>query len=208
MEIGETVAMFRRVAQTMIDSTDQLTKADQAIGDGDHGIGMQRGFEAVQKTLEDSRFETVGDVLKQIGYGLMNSTGGASGAIFGTLFIGAARELKERKQFDAACLSLFLQSGLDAVKKRGRANLGDKTMVDALEPAAAASKNRTALTDCIDAASEAAQRGMEATKEMVANFGRAKSLGKRAVGHPDPGSISMSLILGSMREYIASNLSE
>ena len=206
MEIEDTVAMFRQVAQSMIDNTDLLTKADQVIGDGDHGIGMRRGFEQVLKDLSDDKFSTLGDLLKKIGYGLMNAAGGASGVIFGSLFIGAAKALGEQNHLDANNLTILLQRGLESVKKRGKAQPGDKTMVDALEPAAKAAANQSSLTECITAAAEAARVGMEETKNMVASFGRAKSLGDRALGSPDPGSISIFLILNSMKNYILTSI--
>lgn len=206
LKIEDTVEMFRQVAQSMIDNTDLLTKADQVIGDGDHGIGMRRGFEQVSKDLNDKEFSTLGDLLKTIGYGLMNVTGGASGVIFGSLFIGAAKVLSGQNHLDANNLTILLQSGLESVKKRGKAQPGDKTVVDALEPAAKAAENKLSLTECITAAAEAARVGMEETKNMVANFGRAKSLGDRALGSIDPGSISIFLILNSMKKYILTSI--
>ena len=158
LKISDSVSMFKHVAQTMIDSVDILTKADQVIGDGDHGIGMQRGFEAVLNELNGNQFNSLNDLFKKIGYALMNSSGGASGAIFGTLFIGAARELGNKDKIDANNLSIFLKSGLDAVQKRGKAKPGDKTMVDALEPAAVAAANCSSLNECITTAASAATR--------------------------------------------------
>ncbi len=202
LEMDQIVAMFKQVAQSIIDNVDMLTKADQAIGDGDHGIGMQRGFETVLKELNEKEFNSLTDLLKKIGFSLMNSIGGASGALFGTLFTGAARELVGQEQLNALNLSVLLRSGLEAVKKRGKAQPGDKTMIDALEPAANVSEGYSSLTEGITAAAEAARLGMEATKEMVASFGRAKSLGDRALGYPDPGSISVFLILNEMKAFI------
>lgn len=202
--IAETVNMFRSVAQTMIENTDRLTKADQAIGDGDHGIGIQRGFEAVLSEMDNNQFDTLGELFKKIGYALMNSTGGASGALFGTLFIGAARTIGDQAELNAETFKLLLRSGLDAVKKRGKAKPGDKTMIDSLGPAVEAAEKSSSLDESMAAAVKAAQEGVEATKDMVANFGRAKSLGERALGHPDPGSISICIILEAMQAFIHS----
>ena len=121
----------------MQDSQDLLTQADKAIGDGDHGIGMARGFAAVQAKLEASPPATVADLLKTTGMALLTSIGGASGVIFGTLFRGGARNLTGVTIFNSETLSLMLTDGLAAVQERGKANPGDKTMVDALTPAAA-----------------------------------------------------------------------
>ena len=202
LNLEETIQMFRAVAQSMIEHTDLLTKADQAIGDGDHGTGMRRGFSATLILLEENEFTTLAQMIKQIGYALMNSTGGASGVIFGTLFIGGAKELKEKEQFDADSLRILLTSGLAAVKQRGKAQPGDKTVVDALEPAASATADHSSLQESITAVVSAAEAGMEETKTMIAHFGRAKSLGEKAIGHADPGSISMFLLLKAMKEYI------
>ncbi len=202
LNVEETVELFRFVSKFMIDQKDILTKADQKIGDGDHGIGIARGFEAIIDLLEATPFDELGALLKKIGFGLMNSMGGASGAIFGTFFLGAAKAISQQDYLDSENLGLMLKGGLDAVKNRGKANPGDKTMVDALEPAALAADSQISLVDNLAAVTEASRLGMEKTKEMVANFGRAKSLGEKAIGHADPGSISMHLLLKSMTEYV------
>jgi dihydroxyacetone kinase-like protein len=135
---------------------------------------------------------------------LVTSIGGAAGAVFGTLFRGGSKPLKEKEVFDAEALSLLLLEGLAAVKKRGKAKPGDKTMVDALEPAALESQNDTAfpLDQALIAITEAARLGMEKTKDMIATVGKARTLGERSLGHPDPGAISTYLILKYMLEYV------
>lgn len=194
------------VAHEMVSKQDLLTQADKAIGDGDHGIGMTRGFEAVLQKLNQKNFDSVGAMLQNIGTTLLMSIGGAAGAIFGTWFRGAATSLMDKMIFDSDALANVLNDGLSAVKDRGKAKLGDKTMVDALEPAAC---NATAMKGCplgeaLAAATKAAQEGMENTKNMVATMGKAKSLGDRAIGYPDPGALSTYLILSLMTEYILS----
>lgn len=199
--------MFVYLSEKMIDSKDLLTQADKAIGDGDHGIGMAKGFESVRSQIEAKEFATLAELFKTIGFALMTSIGGASGAIFGTLYQGAALHMGDQTEFNAKTLSGLLVSGLDAVKKRGKSKPGDKTMVDALEPAAETSKTCIAfsLEKALAAVSDAAARGMEKTKEMVATVGRAKSLGERAIGHPDPGAVSTHLILSYMAEFVKEN---
>lgn len=201
----ETQEMFVHLSKGMVESKDLLTQADKAIGDGDHGVGMARGFEAVLQKLQGGDFATIGELLKAVGMTLMTSIGGASGAVFGTLFRGGAKQLGDRSIFDAEVLSLLLVDGLDAVKVRGKAKPGDKTMVDALEPAAFKSHElRSApLDESLAAVTEAARQGMEGTKEIVATIGKAKTLGDRSLGHPDPGAISTYLMLEFMREYVA-----
>lgn len=207
LNIEETRQMFVYLANQMIASKDALTQADKAIGDGDHGIGMAKGFEAVRAKIESQEFVSLSELLNTVGFALMTSVGGASGAIFGTLYQGAATEMDDRTVFDAEALSNLLVHGLAAVKKRGKAKPGDKTMVDALEPAAMAAEAHRSkpLTAALSAVSEAAEKGMQNTKAMVATMGRAKSLGDRALGHPDPGAVSIHLILNSMADFAREN---
>lgn len=197
--------MLVHVARRMEESESLLTDADRAIGDGDHGVGMARGFEAVRRQLENSPAGTVGELLDVTGRTLLASVGGASGILFGMFFRGGAAALGDRETFDADALSLFLKEGTAEVRKRGKAAPGDKTMVDALEPAAdaAAAASGDSLARLLSAASEAARSGVEDTKGMVARTGKARSLGERSVGHPDPGALSASLILSAMAEFVS-----
>jgi dihydroxyacetone kinase-like protein len=206
LTITEATAMFIHVAQRMQESADLLTQADKAIGDGDHGIGMARGFAAVQAKLSASPPATVADLLKTTGMALLTSIGGASGVIFGTLFRGGARNLTDATIFNAETLSRMLADGLTAVQERGKANPGDKTMVDALAPAAAKSTEMamSTLDEALPAVAEAARLGMEETKDMVAATGKARALGPRAIGFADPGALSMYLILDFMAQYVTS----
>ena len=203
LTLDETKAMLLHVAKRMEESKDLLTQADKAIGDGDHGIGMARGFEAVRQKLSGQSFATLDEMFKATGMALLTSVGGAAGAIFGTLFRGGAKGLAGAQEFDAKALSLFLADGLQAVKDRGKAKAGDKTMVDALEPAALKSAELASapLDQALAAVAEAARLGMEKTKEIVAATGKAKPLGARSLGHPDPGAVSTHLILNFMHEY-------
>lgn len=194
------------VAHEMLTKQDLLTQADKAIGDGDHGIGMTRGFEAVLQKLNQKNFESVGAMLQNIGTTLLMSIGGAAGAIFGTWFRGAATSLMDKMIFDSEALASMLTDGLSAVKDRGKAKPGDKTMVDALAPAAcnATAMKGHSLAKALAAATKAAQEGMENTKNMIATIGKARSLGDRAIGYPDPGALSTYLILSLMTEYLLS----
>ena len=210
LTLDETRAMILHVAREMISNQDLLTQADKAIGDGDHGIGMTRGFEAVRQKLEQKDFDSVGALLQNIGTTLLMSIGGAAGAIFGTWFRGAATSLMDQRVFNSEALARMLTDGLSAVKDRGKAEPGDKTMVDALEPAAAKAKEMILhpLDAALSAAVDASQNGMEQTKHMIATMGKAKTLGKRAIGHPDPGALSTYLILKSMAAYLQSKTDE
>jgi dihydroxyacetone kinase-like protein len=204
LSLSELREMIIFVANRMIESKDRLTQADKAIGDGDHGIGMARGFESVLNKVGGQEFATLETLFKTVGTTLLTSIGGAAGAVFGTFFRGGAESLKNQDVLTAEAFSRILQDGLKAVKDRGQAKPGDKTMVDALEPAAAEARNREAdrLDEALAAIAESARLGMEKTKEMVAAVGKAKTLGERSLGHPDPGAVSIYLILDSMKEYV------
>jgi dihydroxyacetone kinase-like protein len=182
-------------ADLILSETETLTHADQAIGDGDHGIGMSRGFTAVKAGLPEGG-ATVPATLSFVGKTLMMKVGGSSGAIFGTLFLSGANAVPDGP-LDSEGFARFLEAGLEGVQKRGNAKPGDKTMVDALAPAAHAARVHAAapLSTCLAAADAAAREGVEATKNMIATLGRAKTLGERSLGHPDPGAMSMSLLL-------------
>jgi dihydroxyacetone kinase-like protein len=202
---GKGVAsMIVLVAEHLIDNTDRLTDADIAIGDGDHGTGMRRGFEGVLKSLAGLDEVDPEIVLKKTGSAIMTDAGGASGAIFGTLFRSGSKALAGRPDFDAAAFADFLGAGLASVERRGQSAAGQKTMIDALSPAAkAAEAHRTgSLGAAVAAAAEAALDGMEQTKAMVAKMGKARSLGDRSLGHVDPGALSMSLILDAMNAFL------
>jgi len=197
--------MLEYVAAGMITSQDQLTRADQAVGDGDHGVGMTRGFEAVQEKLRDKPFSSLGELFKTTGLALLTSIGGAAGAVFGTFFMGGGVHLNEKTDFDSETLAQLLNDGLRAVITRGQARPGDKTMVDALAPAAGAAQESASLPldEAFIAVAAAAKSGMEATRDMVARVGKAKTLGERSLGYPDPGAVSMWLILDFMRQFSA-----
>jgi dihydroxyacetone kinase-like protein len=204
LTITEATAMFLHVAARMQESEDLLTQADKAVGDGDHGIGMARGFAAVQAKLEAAPPGTVAELLKTTGMALITSVGGASGAIFGTLFRGGARNMATETVFDSETLARLLGDGLAAVQERGKAKPGDKTMVDALAPAAATAAEMAAapLDQALPPVVAAARTGLEKSKAMVATTGKAMALGQRALGYVDPGALSMVLILEAMAEYV------
>ncbi|OIN25155.1 dihydroxyacetone kinase subunit DhaL [Vibrio barjaei] len=203
MDVLTAKNMMAYVAKNMVDSEPMLTKYDQAIGDGDHGIGMERGFLAVQTLLTDEfQPEDVSKLMLKIGSTMMATMGGASGAIFGTLFRSGAKSIKGAEQLDTETLATFLAGGLQGVYHRGGAKPGDKTMIDALVAAVEASEKLSGdLTKNLPAIAAASKQGVEATKDMIATTGKAKTLGERSLGHPDPGAVSMSLILQFMSEY-------
>lgn len=193
------------VSQALIDQTDILTDADLKIGDGDHGIGMRRGFEAALEALQAGALDSVEATFKATGTAILSNTGGAAGAVFGTLFRSGAKAFAADGSMDGDGFAGFLEEGLTAVLKRGGVVEGQKTMVDALAPAARAARAAAdaGLATATAAAAEGALQGVEASKAMIATTGKARSLGERSIGHPDPGAISVSLILAATRDFVA-----
>ena len=204
LDLSDTIEMVKQVALSIIDSEPLLTDADRNLGDGDHGLGMERGMKAVIEKIESSSFNQISDVFKSAGMAMMSSMGGASGALFGTLFRNGGKALDGEETLNSDGLKSFLNAANEGVKSRGGASPGDKTMIDALEPAAQeASKNFSLpLYELISLVSQAADRGKEESKEMIATMGRAKTLGERSLGHPDAGACSVAIILKSMSEFI------
>lgn len=197
--------MLLYIAGRIIDKKQYLTEIDSAIGDGDHGIGMAGGMQKARKKLMGMSgeknayrlFESVGEVL-------LMSMGGASGVIFGSLYMSGAKGMNPKESLNATDLAKMGRKSLNAIQERGGAKVGDKTMVDALAPAVEAMEENSdgTLIEMLKAAEKAAWRGMEATKQYTAKFGRAKSLLERAVGHQDAGATSVYIIFNAMREFV------
>jgi len=197
LSVPQVKQWFLLLCPAMIGEQETLTRADQAIGDGDHGIGIARGFTAVESKLTESEFTSLDVLVSAVGKALLMSIGGASGAIFGSLFMGASKALKDRTALDATCLADMLESGLRAVQERGKAAVGDKTIVDALKPAADRAREVQAkpLDEALAEVIAAANSGLESTRNLQARFGKARPLGERALGHVDPGALSFTLML-------------
>lgn len=209
MNRHETIEMMQLVAKGMVASEPMLTKYDQTIGDGDHGLGIERGFSNVEMYLkEEFVAKDVGDVMTKIGTKLMSTMGGASGAIFGTLFRTGGKAIAGEEELTTSVLARFLEAGLEGIYKRGGAEEGAKTMIDALAPAMRRAHELSSvdIKDAIEDITKASQQGVERTKDMIATTGKAKTLGERSLGHPDPGAISMFLILKFMAEYTCSEV--
>ncbi len=185
---------------------DHLVQLDAAIGDGDHGTNMVRGFEAVVQALAADAGSPPGRLLIISGRTLVSTVGGASGPLWGSALRNAGRALGDETTFDGAQLAELLAAALAAVKDLGTASIGDKTMVDALEPAVDALRDRVAAGDslpaALSAAAEAAEAGMRATIPLQARKGRASYLGERSVGHQDPGATSTALIIRALQKAV------
>lgn len=195
----KTVAVVREMAAAMEEHRRHLTKLDSEIGDGDHGNNMHRGFGAALERLEGAEPAAPGDALKAVSMALISKVGGAAGPLYGTAFLRAATALAGKKDPSPEDVAEALEAAVGGVKQRGKAEVGDKTMVDALQPAAGAAKEAAAsgggAGEVLRAAAEAANEGSETTVPLTARRGRANYLGERAVGHMDPGARSSYLLL-------------
>lgn len=201
--------MFLYVAHKVVESEDFLTEIDLKLGDGDHGFGMALGFKAVKEALEGKEFETVENLFQEVGMTLLDTMGGASGVLFGTVFISGIVGLEPHKEADLPLLAGIYRRSLEALKRRGKAQIGDKTMVDAFEPAVvgleeAAAKNAD-LPEGLAMGAECAKKGMEHTRDCVAKFGRAKSYGTKALGLQDAGATSVWIIFQAMSDWASEN---
>ena len=211
LDIPQTKAMMIHIADAIIENKPFLTEVDSKIGDGDHGIGMAGGLEkAKAKLMETESFEDINQVFKTVGKTMLMSMGGASGVIFGTMFQDGVKAMDSKKVLDCKTFTEIMRSSLLSIKERGKAQVGDKTMVDALEPAVTAMENTNTddLEILLNAAEEAAEKGMEDTKNYAAKFGRAKSLLERSIGFQDAGATSVWIIFKTMKNYVATINSE
>jgi len=185
-----------------------LTELDSAIGDADHGINMNRGMQAAMAKLDGLTGDDIGGLLKTVGMTLVSTVGGAGGPLYGTLFIQMGAPAAGKSRVTAEEWVAMLDSGIQGVIKRGKAEPNDKTMVDALLPALEALRSALAdglpLADALKRSAGAAEEGMKATIPLVARKGRASYLGERSAGHQDPGATSSYLLLKAAAESIGS----
>jgi dihydroxyacetone kinase-like protein len=198
---------MKRFAGEVAENRQYLTKLDGAIGDGDHGTNMDRGMKKVLERLEADDGDDIGASLKTVGMALVSSVGGAAGPLYGTLFLQMGQAAAGRSELDLAGFTEALDSGIQGVIKRGKAEPGDKTMLDALNPALDALRNADGadVAAALQQAADAAREGMESTVPMVARKGRASYLGERSAGHQDPGATSSHLLLKTAAEAVASS---
>lgn len=195
---------FDALQQIYVENKKFLTDLDSAIGDADHGVNMDRGFTAVKEELSQNPPVNISDTLKTVAMGLIRTVGGAAGPLYGTFFLKASGASKDKDALNADDLVNMFQAGLDGIVQRGKAELNDKTMVDALSPAVIAMKQ--ALEDGVDLkemlrrGAAAAEEGMKNTIPLQAKKGRASYLGERSIGHQDPGATSSYLMIKKAAE--------
>ncbi|MDQ0076612.1 dihydroxyacetone kinase subunit DhaL [Arthrobacter oryzae] len=200
LDVDWAVRWLTLSAQAMADHRVELIELDRAIGDSDHGENMDRGFKAVMDKLAEAPPATPGAALKLTAMALMSKVGGAAGPLYGTAFLRASTSLGDAPDIDPAALAAAIEAARDGVVARGKAEPGDKTMVDAWTPAVEAAAAAAAAGDgdvlkVLLAAAEAAEAGAVATDPLIARKGRASYLGERSAGHRDPGAVSTALIL-------------
>ncbi|SFA52338.1 dihydroxyacetone kinase DhaL subunit [Parageobacillus thermantarcticus] len=179
---------------------EHLTELDQAIGDGDHGLNMARGFQEVVEKIASANYEDLGSLFKDVSMTLIAKVGGASGPLYGTAFLKMSLALAGKKEADDKEMVAALEAALDGIKARGKANVGEKTMVDVWEPVMEFLREKGSMQ--AKEAALLAKEKMEHTKELEAKKGRAAYLGSRSVGHIDPGSASSYLLFAALAEAL------
>jgi len=206
MDAATITSWMREIDVAVRAERDHLVQLDAAIGDGDHGTNMVRGFEAVVQTLASDGGSPPGKLLILAGRTLVSTVGGASGPLWGSALRSGGRVLGDQPTFDGPQLVEVLAAALASVKDLGTAAVGDKTMVDSLEPAVEMLRSRLAdgasLDDAIEEAAAAAEAGMRSTIPLQARKGRASYLGERSVGHQDPGATSTALIVRALQKAV------
>jgi dihydroxyacetone kinase-like protein len=208
---GQMLKWLEVTAAVIEENRQYLTDLDSPIGDADHGINMDRGFKKIVSKLPGVEDKDIGTILKTSGMALVTSVGGAGGPLYGTFLMDAGKAVAGKDELSDNDLVALLDAGLKGVVKIGRANLEDKTMVDALHPALEALRKAVAdgkdTVEALHLMTDAAHEGMKDTIPMLARKGRASYVGERSIGHQDPGATSSYLILRTLMETIESNLS-
>lgn len=199
------VKAMEAIRQAIDENKEYLTRLDGVIGDADHGINMARGFDAVMNKLRAEPDIDISAGLKKVGMTLLSTVGGAAGPLYGTAFLRAALPAQGKTEVTRELAAQMLFAAIQGIKERGKAVLGDKTMIDALEPAyqafIKATDEEKSLLECLEQACEEAYKGVEYTKTIIARKGRASYLGERSLGHQDPGATSSWIILKTLMEF-------
>ena len=204
---GVGAEWIRKLAAEVAEQRSALVELDTAIGDGDHGTNLDRGMRKAVQQLDGMSDSDLGAQFKTVGMALVSSVGGAAGPLYGTLFLELGKAAAGHEELDAAGWADALEAGVRGVQARGKAEPGDKTMLDALAPAAealrAAAEAGDSPADALRSAADAADEGMRATIPLQARKGRASYLGERSVGHQDPGATSSHLLLRTLADTVA-----
>lgn len=205
---SKTIEILSAICDEIERSKDYLCELDAALGDGDHGVSMAKSFHAVRENLSGMADKDIGDILHSSGMTLISEVGGAMGPLFGTAFLRAGKVASGKHSLSAADVAAMISAAEAGIVQRGKAQPGDKTMLDAVHPAADAAQQAAAagasIAETLAAAADAAQAGAVATKALVAKVGRASRLGERTLGHQDAGATSVSIILRVAAELVTS----
>lgn len=206
MNTNDVVCMVKKICDATIASREELCKLDSYVGDGDHGFTVERGFTGVRNMIDKESFETPKAVMEAVGDELADTMGGAIGLIIGGLFTGGSEAMDESDDADIEDFYKLLSGGLQEIKIIGEAKEGDRTLIDALSPACDAYKKAmdagADLKQCLSKAADAAKAGSENTANMVAKKGRARFLNEESKGYVDAGSVTMSIIIKAMSDYV------
>ena len=207
----DIISIIKSIYKKIDENKDYLSRLDTEIGDGDHGTSMARGFKSLNdKLVEFSNLE-IGLILKKSGFELIKTIGGSAGVVFGTFFTGQGgyydKNLNGKQSISLKDIAGMLEEALQQIIKRGKAAPGDKTMIDALQPAVFAIKTsadeNASILEAFKTATQKAKEGAEKTKEMIGKHGRSKYLGERGIGYIDPGAVSTTLIFETITEYLS-----
>ncbi|MBH2880339.1 dihydroxyacetone kinase ADP-binding subunit DhaL [Serratia marcescens] len=204
----QVVDWLMRCGEVFSRERDFLTRLDTEIGDADHGLNMNRGFNKVVEKLPSVADKDIGFILKNTGMTLLSSVGGARGPLFGTFFIRAAQAANAKQSLDLAELQQMMQEGVEGVVMRGKAEPGDKTMCDVWWPVVdslgQSAQQNLSVAEALQRAADSAERAVESTITMQARKGRASYLGERSIGHQDPGATSVMLMMKTLAEVASS----
>ncbi|NLW40811.1 MAG: dihydroxyacetone kinase subunit L [Tissierellia bacterium] len=201
--------IVRNMSKNIIENKELLTELDRAIGDSDHGINMAKGFSAVHEKLGEMEGKDWGYILKTIAMTLISTVGGASGPLYGTAFLRAAKVVEGKGKIDRKDVINMFHEAIEGIKMRGKSDQGDKTMLDALIPAFETLKSAYEEGEdskiAFKRAEESALKGVEYTKTIIARKGRASYLGERSIGHQDPGATSSYILIKSINQVLEKN---
>lgn len=210
MDSKKVIEILIKVSEKIDKNKEYLTELDAAIGDGDHGLNMSKGFNAVSDKLKAEEDDNIGNILKKTGVTLVSNVGGASGPLYGTAFMKASMALKDKNEIDINDFLSALKLALEGIKSRGKSTEGEKTMIDALSPAIKSMEdsieNGDSYIEVLEKGKDAALEGVEFTKTIKATKGRASYLGDRSIGHQDPGATSCFYILETIYEEAKKDL--
>jgi dihydroxyacetone kinase-like protein len=202
----KVIQMLKKISEKIDENKAYLSELDAAIGDGDHGLNMNKGFKAVIEKIKDDDGSDIGGILKKSGMALVSNVGGASGPLYGTAFMKAAVSVNGKSEIDINDFAKMLDEALEGIKMRGKGQADDKTMIDAIEPALNSIKHGIdqglEAKEILKLAKEAAYKGVEHTKEIIAKKGRASYLGERSLGHQDAGATSSAIIIETIYEAL------